>query len=102
MAKEYLSQTYKLVNNIKILNLKIMGNESLSARIRRRNKQGFAGLGSHKRFDDKSLMGDYRDPNQNGKAKDKWESNRKKSILGFKEGENSLMRKKFANNKQRR
>lgn len=79
-----------------------MEDQSLSARIKRRNKQGFTGLGSHKRFDDKSLMGDYRDPNQNGKWRDKKLSDRKKSILGFKEGENSLMRKKFANNKQRR
>lgn len=79
-------------------------NTSLSARIRRRNAAGFKGEGNHQRFDDKSLMGDYRDLNQNGKAIDKWLSDRKKSILAFKERTlsriNRLMRKKYANNKQ--
>ena len=36
-------------------------NTSLSARIRRRNAAGFRGKGNHQRFDDKSLMGNYRD-----------------------------------------
>lgn len=77
-------------------------NTSLSARIKRRNAAGFKGLGSHARFDDKSQMGDYRDLNQNDKVIDRYLSDRKKSILGFRHatGNNRLMRKKYANNKQ--
>lgn len=76
-------------------------NTSLSARIRRRNAAGFRGKGNHQRFDDKSLMGNYRDLNQNGKAMDKWLADRKKSILGFHYATDSrLMRKRYANNKQ--
>lgn len=44
-------------------------NKSLSARIKRRNKQGFKGEGNHKMFG--SVLGDYRDENQNYKKFDK-------------------------------
>lgn len=90
-------------------------NTSLSARIKRRNAVGFKGEGNHQRFDDKSLMGNYRDINQNGKAKDLYLSERKKQIADYVapetkqddkgviytiKGFNRPMRKRYANNKQ--
>ena len=44
-------------------------NKSLSARIKRRNKQGFKGEGNHKRF--VSVSGDYTSPIQSYKDFDK-------------------------------
>lgn len=58
-------------------------NKSLSARIRRRNKQGFSGNGTGLGF----LIinpGDYTDPEQNGKAADYAREQRRKNKLGFK------------------
>lgn len=45
-------------------------NKSLSARIKRRNKQGFAGVGSYCGVGPNHSYGDYTDPEQNGKAAD--------------------------------
>ena len=42
-------------------------NESLSARIKRRNAQGFYGVGHHVVGQRHSPVGDYRDPKQNHK-----------------------------------
>ncbi len=58
-------------------------NKSLSARIRRRNKQGFNGNGTGLGF----LIinpGDYTDPEQNGKAADYLRDQKRKNKLGFK------------------
>jgi len=58
-------------------------NESLSARIRRRNKQGFEGVGNHNP-NNNPLMGDYTDPEQNGKTAAYAIERRRKDKLGFK------------------
>lgn len=58
-------------------------NKSLSARIRRRNAQGFAGVGTGLGFLVKN-PGDYTDPEQNGKAADYAREQRRKNKLGFK------------------
>ena len=44
-----------------------MINTSLSARIKRRNAAGFKGEGSHKRFDDPTIMPNINDPAYNCK-----------------------------------
>ena len=58
-------------------------NKSLSARIKRRNAQGFAGVGTGLGFLVKN-PGDYTDPEQNGKAADYAKEQRRKNKLGFK------------------
>ena len=45
-------------------------NKSLSARIKRRNKAGFKGIGSYN-FEKKTSYGDYREEFDNHKDKDK-------------------------------
>lgn len=45
-------------------------NKSLSARIRRRNKQGFEGIGNHK-DNNNPMMGDYKNPIDNHKFDDR-------------------------------
>lgn len=57
-----------------------MANKSLSARIKRRNAQGFKGEGSHKDFTNGG--GNYLDLKQNHKDKDIIENNIRRSKLG--------------------
>ena len=92
-------------------------NKSLSARIRRRNKCGFSGLGTGKiiingevrSFNSVrvSQMGDYTDPEQNGKADAYAIERRRKDKLGFKRLAGNYgfhkraLTKKFADNHQK-
>ena len=106
-------------------------NKSLSARIRRRNKNGFFGIGTGHIVDSKGnidtytslkaaslKMGDYTDENQNGKLKDRMIDNIRKSKLGInkpnykfdnngniiyatKGSKNRQMCKKYADNHQK-
>ena len=81
-------------------------NESLSARIRRRNKQGFDGNGTGLGFIIKN-PGDYTDPEQNGKAADYVRDQKRKAKLGFKRIARGFsinkraLTKKFADNHQK-
>lgn len=81
-------------------------NKSLSARIRRRNKQGFSGDGTGLGFLARN-PGDYTDPEQNGKAADYAREQRRKNKLGFKRIARSFilhqraLTKKFADNHQK-
>ena len=81
-------------------------NESLSARIRRRNKQGFSGNGTGLGFLIKN-PGDYTDPKQNGKAADYTIEQKRKNKLGFKRIAKGFsinkraLTKKFADNHQK-
>lgn len=59
-------------------------NKSLSARIKRRNKQGFASVGSYCGVGPNHSYGDYTDPEQNGKAADYVREQKRKNKLGFK------------------
>ena len=81
-------------------------NISLSARIRRRNKQGFSGNGTGLGW----LIinpGDYTDPEQNGKDADYAREQRRKNKLGFKRIAKGFsinkraLTKKFADNHQK-
>ena len=81
-------------------------NKSLSARIRRRNKQGFNGNGTGLGF----LIinpGDYIDPEQNGKAADYAREQKRKNKLGFKRIDKGFsinkraLTKKYADNHQK-
>ena len=81
-------------------------NKSLSARIRRRNKQGFSGNGTGLGFlvDNPS---DYLDPIQNNKMKDYIRESARKNKLGFERiskissVNNRALTKKFADNHQK-
>ena len=81
-------------------------NKSLSARIKRRNKQGFVGVGTGFGF---LIMnpGDYTDPEQNGKAADYAREQKRKAKLGFKRIAKGFsinkraLTKKFADNHQK-
>lgn len=85
-------------------------NKSLSARIKRRNKCGFKGIGNHSPNNIR-LMGDYTNPEENGKASTYAIETKRKAKLGFKRviGINGLLysvhkralTKKFADNHQR-
>lgn len=81
-------------------------NKSLSARIRRRNKQGFSGNGTGFGFLIKN-PGDYTDPEQNGKAADYAREQKRKNKLGFKRIDKGFsinkraLTKKFADNHQK-
>ena len=76
-------------------------NKSLSARIRRRNAQGFRGEGNN-HFIKKDSYGDYTDENQNGKLKDHIEANNRRSILRFNPWtKNRAYCKKYADNHQK-
>ena len=81
-------------------------NKSLSARIRRRNKQGFSGNGTGLGFIIKN-PGDYTDPEQNGKAADYAREQKRKAKLGFKRIAKGFsinkraLTKKFADNHQK-
>ena len=81
-------------------------NKSLSARIRRRNKQGFIGVGTGLGFLIKN-PGDYLDPIQNNKMQDCIRENARKNKLGFKRigkdfsFRNRALTKKFADNHQK-
>lgn len=83
-----------------------MENKSLSARIRRRNKQGFSGNGTSG-WSKSTPFGDYKDSEQNGKASIYAIEERRKNKLGFKRiaGNFSLhkraLTKKFADNHQK-
>ena len=57
-----------------------MENKSLSARVKRRNEQGFKGEGSHVDF--RNGGGNYLDLKQNHKEKDVRENNIRRSKLG--------------------
>ena len=83
-------------------------NKSLSARLKRRNKQGFAGVGTGLGFNPYNKQyGDYTDPEQNHKASTYAIEERRKNKLGFKRiaGGFSLhkraLTKKFADNHQK-
>ena len=92
-------------------------NKSLSARIRRRNKCGFSGLGTGKMIINgevrsfnsvrASQMGDYTDPEQNGKASTYAIEAKRKAKLGFKRIARGFslhkraLTKKFADNHQK-
>lgn len=96
-------------------------NTSLSARIRRRNKCGFSGLGTGKMIINgevrsfnsvrASQMGDYTDPEQNGKAADYELAKRRKDRVGMKlivtpfgvpfTFHNRALNKRYADNHQR-
>ena len=96
-------------------------NKSLSARIRRRNKCGFSGLGTGKIIINREIRsfnsirasqaGDYTDPAQNHKDVDYANDKRHKDKVGFKKvlGINNsfaivnkrAMCKKFADNHQK-
>ena len=81
-------------------------NKSLSSRIRRRNKQGFVGVGTGLGFLIKN-PGDYTDPIQNNKMQDYVRENARKNKLGFKRINKSFsihnraLTKKFADNHQK-
>lgn len=81
-------------------------NKSLSARIKRRNAQGFAGVGTGLGFLVKN-PGDYTNPEQNGKAADYAIEKRRKDKLSFEclDGSQyfykSALTKKFADNHQK-
>ena len=81
-------------------------NKSLSARIRRRNKQGFSGNGTGLGFLIKN-PGDYTDPEQNSKAIDYAREQKRKAKLGFKRIAKGFsinkraLTKKFADNHQK-
>lgn len=83
-------------------------NKSLSARIRRRNKCGFAGFGTGLGFNpDNKQYGDYTDPEQNGKASTYAIEAKRKAKLGFKRIARGFslhkraLTKKFADNHQK-
>ena len=81
-------------------------NKSLSARIRRRNKQGFNGNGTGLGFLIKN-PGDYTDPEQNCKAADYAREQKRKAKLGFKRIAKGFsinkraLTKKYADNHQK-
>ena len=81
-------------------------NKSLSARIRRRNKQGFSGDGTGLGFLIRN-PGDYLDPIQNNKMQDYVRNNARKQKLGFYKMyklfsfNNRVFNKKFADNHQK-
>lgn len=82
-------------------------NKSLSARISRRNKQGFAGVGNYWGVGPNHSYGDYTDPEQNGKAADYVRDQKRKNKLGFKRIAKGFsinkraLTKKFADNHQK-
>ena len=81
-------------------------NKSLSARIKRRNAQGFVGVGSGLGFIIKN-PGNYTDLEQNGKATDYAREQKRKNKLGFKRIARGFsihkraLTKKFADNHQK-
>jgi len=81
-------------------------NKSLSARIRRRNKQGFSGNGTGLGFLVKDF-GDYLDPSQNNKIQDYVRDSARKAKLGFTRIAKGFslhkraLTKKFADNHQK-
>lgn len=81
-------------------------NKNLSARIRRRNKQGFNGNGTGLGFLIKN-PGDYLDPTQNNKMQDYIRESGRKHKLGFERirkkisVHNRALTKKFADNHQK-
>ena len=81
-------------------------NKSLSARIKRRNKQGFSGNGTPN-WVKVTPFGDYNDPEQNGKASDYAIAAKRKAKLGFKRIAKGFsinkraLTKKFADNHQK-
>ena len=81
-------------------------NKSLSARIRRRNKQGFSGNGTGLGFLIKN-PGDYLDHIQNNKIKDYVIENARKNKLWFRRiskiysVNNRALTKRFADNRQK-
>ena len=81
-------------------------NSSLSARVRRRNKQGFSCNGTPS-WDKVTPFGDYNDPVQNGKASTYAIEAKRKAKLGFKRIargfslHNRALTRKFADNHQR-
>ena len=82
-------------------------NFSLSARIRRRNKFSFNGIGTIGSWIKTSPFGDYTDINQNNKMQYYIIENARKNKLGFKRiskgfsVHNRALTKKFADNHQK-
>ena len=60
-------------------------NKSLSARVRRRNKQGFTGTGNYCGVGPNHYYGDYKDPKQNHKEIDYKNEEKRKNKLGYKD-----------------
>lgn len=81
-------------------------NESLSARIKRRNKQGFNGNGTPN-WNKVTPFGNYNDPEQNSKASAYAIEAKRKAKLGFKRIDKGFsinkraLTKKFADNHQK-
>jgi len=76
-------------------------NKSLSARIKRRNKQGFKGAGNNNFWEKKTPFGNYLDEYENNKYLDyKIAQSRKDSLKAKTRGRRSLS-KKYANNMQK-
>lgn len=81
-------------------------NSSLSARVRRRNKQGFSSKGTPS-WDKITPFGDYNDPEQNGKASTYAIEAKRKAKLGFKRITRGFslhkraLTRKFADNNQK-
>ena len=76
-------------------------NKSLSARIKRRNAQGFKGEGSQSDFVPR-MPGDYTNERDNHKQKDRILSQAKKQKLALFRGfYGKCLRLKYANNKQK-
>lgn len=79
-----------------------MENNSISARIRRRNKQGFQGVGTPETFVKTTPYGDYNNPKCNHKDKDYKNALDRKNKLHFVRILNtSQFRKKYADNHQK-
>ena len=91
-------------------------NKSLSARIKRRNKQGFAGVGTYFGVGPNHSYGDYTDDKQNNKNLDRKQDIARKNKLGFRTREYKIdntgnvmyigkktrcMSKKYADNHQK-
>ena len=86
-------------------------NKSLSARIRRRNAQGFNGVGTNPVWSKSTHCGDYRNTVQNHKDVDELNAQRQKNKVGFRKVilSNSMpfavnrraLTKKFADNHQK-
>lgn len=77
-------------------------NKSLSARIKRRNKQGFAGKGTGLGFIVND-PGDYRDEKQNHKDIDRRNDIAHKNKVGFRKSivRSRVMSKKYSDNHQK-
>lgn len=71
------------IENKQKVNKTMEQNTSLSARIKRRNAQGFEGTGNYHGVGKNHVYGDYHDPKQNSKDVDYELDKRRKARLGF-------------------